>query len=64
MSRMGTAVLAFIGLTAIAFMLVGCNGFFVSPNSLRQLRRQPAGCGSYLWGFLRSNTLGQWAKRQ
>ncbi len=41
MSRMGTAVLAFIGLTAIAFMLVGCNGFFVSPNSLASFAVNP-----------------------
>lgn len=43
MSRMGAAVLAFIGLTAIALMLVGCDGFFVSPNSLASFAVSPTG---------------------
>ena len=41
MSRTGAAVLAFIGLTAIAFMLVGCEGFFVSPNALGSFTVSP-----------------------
>ena len=41
MSRMGTAVLAFIGLTVIAFMLVGCDGFFVSENSVASIAVNP-----------------------
>jgi hypothetical protein len=41
MSRQGTAVLAFLGLIAIAILMVGCSGFFVSPNSLGNFTVSP-----------------------
>jgi large repetitive protein len=41
MSRMGTAVLALMSLLAVAGMMIGCNGFFVSPNSLASITVSP-----------------------
>jgi hypothetical protein len=41
MPRLGTAVLALLGLIAVATMLVGCNGFFVSPGSVATITVSP-----------------------
>jgi len=41
MSQRGAAVLALIGLVAVAGLLIGCNGFFVSPNSLASITVSP-----------------------
>jgi hypothetical protein len=41
MSRKGRAVLAILGLVAVAGLMVGCNGFFVSPNSVASVTVSP-----------------------
>ena len=41
MSRTGRAVLALIGLVAVAGSMIGCDDFFVSPNSLASITVSP-----------------------
>jgi len=42
MSRKSTAVLAIFGVAVIAIIMVGCEGFFVSPGSLASIKVSPS----------------------
>jgi uncharacterized protein YcfL len=41
MSRKSTAVLAIFGVSVVATIMMGCNGFFVSPNSVASIIVSP-----------------------